>query len=205
MSLAVFPTLIGLGWNVKHGKLWKTRSQEAISGKSARISDWVFPRHQWELSFEFLGQGTISGQVYSDLANLMGFFDLRQGMFDSWLYQDAEFNSVTDQSLGAGDGTTTVFQLLATTSAGFIEPVLAPNVVTAVKINGVTQAANTYSVNAGTGQITFTSAPGNGLPVTWTGTYYWLCQFAEDHMDFEKFMQGFWQAKSVKFLSLKSA
>jgi len=199
MSNAIFPSLPGLGWSVKRTEIWKTRIQEAVSGKEVRIADWSFPRHKWELTFDFLR----SAPSYAEWQSLLSFFDLRQGLFDSWLYTDADDNGVPDQPLGFGDGTTTVFQLVRTLGT-FVEPIIAPNVVTNVKIAGVVQSGGSYSVNAGTGQVAFTTAPAGGAAVTATFSYYFRCRFFEDSMDFEKFMSQLWLAKSVKFISLKS-
>jgi len=198
MSNAVFPALPGLGWGVKRTELWKTRVQAAISGKEVRIADWAYPRHRWELAYDFLR----GAPALAEWQALLGFFDQRQGQFDSWLYQDADDNAIAGQSLGAADGATVVFQLVRALG-GYIEPILAPNTVTAVRLNGATQAANTYTVNAATGQLTFNAPPGAGVAIAADFSYYFRCRFLEDSMDFEKFMSQLWQAKSVKFISLK--
>jgi uncharacterized protein (TIGR02217 family) len=198
MSTDVFPSLPGLGWNVTRTEVWKTRVQEAVSGKEVRIADWTYPRHQWELTYEFLR----GAPAHAELQALMGFFNLRRGRFDSWLYQDADDNAAVGQSLGQGDGATAAFQLLRA-MGGFIEPIVAPNAVAALRIGGVTQASNAYTVDAASGRVTLNSAPGAGVSVTADFTYYFRCRFLEDGMDFEKFMSQLWQAKSVKFVSLK--
>ncbi|HTZ79055.1 MAG TPA: DUF2460 domain-containing protein [Stellaceae bacterium] len=199
MSNAIFPALAGLGWNVKRTEIWKTRVQEAISGKEVRIADWSFPRHQWELSYDFLR----SAPGYGELQSLLGFFDQRQGLFDSFLYGDADDNAVTGQPIGVGDGVTTVFQLVRL-YGGFVEPVIAPNQVSAVYLAGVRQTGG-YSVDSASGEMTLGTAPGVGVPVTADFTYYFRCRFMADSMDFEKFMSQLWLAKSVKFVSLKSS
>ncbi len=142
MSTQIFPSLPGLGWSVKRTPQWKTRVQESISGKETRIADWSFPRWQWELTFEFLRQAganqqaqSFAGQTYSEFQLLAGFFNARQGMFDSFLYQDADDNAVTGQQFGTGDGTTTVFQL-ARAFGGFVEPILAPNSIANLYLAG---------------------------------------------------------------------
>jgi len=109
MSASVFPVLAGLGWSVTRREMWKTRRQEAVSGKETRIADWSYPRHQWTLNFDFLRQGALSGASYAEFAQLAGFFNLRQGMFDSFLYADADDNSVTGQGIATGDGATRTF------------------------------------------------------------------------------------------------
>lgn len=200
MSNAVFPALPGLGWNVKRTEIWKTRVQEAVSGKEVRIADWSFPRRQWELTFDFLR----SAPSFAEWQSLVGFFNQRQGIFDSWLYSDADDNSVTDQPLGTGDGATTAYQLVRALG-GYVEPIIAPNAIASVKIAGVVQSGGSYSVNGNTGQLAFTTAPASGAAITASFTYYFRCRFFGDSMDFEKFMSQLWLAKAVKFVSLKSA
>lgn len=215
MSTAVFPALAGLGWGVTRAPLWKTRQQEAISGKRTRIADWSFPRWQWGLTYDFLRQAganqqaaTFQGLTYAEFASLAGFFNQRQGMFDTFLYQDADDNaSPTDQLLGTGDSATLAFQLVRP-FGGFIEPIYAPNVVANVKVNGVVKNPGTdYTVSswgsAAPGVVTFTVAPGAGLSVTATFSFYFPCTFTEDRLDFEKFMVALYQAKKVVFESVK--
>ena len=206
MSTSIFPTLAGLGWSVTRREIWKTRQQEAISGKETRIADWSYPRHQWSLGFDFLRQGALSGQSYSEFALLAGFFDLRQGAFDSFLYADADDTAVTGQAIATGDGATTTFALLRG-FGGFAEPILAPNVVSHVYLNGVAQSPLSYSINGwGTsapGTLVFTAAPGGGTSITADFSFYFPCRFAADQMDFEKFMAALYEAKKVTFISLK--
>ncbi len=206
MSSSVFPALAGIGWSVKRAEMWKTRTQSAISGKETRIADWSYPRHHWSLAFDFLRQGSLSGTTYSEFASLAGFFNLRQGSYDSFLYTDPDDNAATAQALGIGDGTTTAFQLVRS-FGGFVEPILAPNVVGAVYLNGTVQSGGLYTVHDWSsttpGTIVFTSAPGSGVVVTADFTFYFPCRFSADELDFEKFMAALWQAKKVEFMSLK--
>ncbi len=206
MSTAVFPTFAGLGWSVARSEIWKTRTQEAISGKETRIADWSYPRHQWTLAFDFLRQGNLSGTNYAEFAALAGFFNLRQGGFDTFLYADPDDNAVNGQAIGAGDGATTSFQLVRA-FGGFVEPILAPNAVTRVALNGVTQSTSLYTVNgwgsAAPGTVAFTSPPGVGVSIVADFSFYFPCRFAADHLDFEKFMAALYQLKKIEFISLK--
>jgi uncharacterized protein (TIGR02217 family) len=206
MSIAVFPSLAGLGWSVARSELWKTRTQEAISGKETRIADWSYPRHQWALTFDFLRQGNLSGTLYAEFAALAGFFNLRQGGFDSFLYADPDDSAVTGQAIGTGDGATTSFQLVRS-FGGFVEPIFAPNAVSRVALNGVTQSAGSYAVNgwgaASPGTLVFTTAPGAGVAIAADFSFYFPCRFAADQLDFEKFMAALYQLKKIEFISLK--
>ena len=63
---------------------------------------------------------------------------------------------------------------------------------------GVLQDPSTWSLGS-TGAITFASAPAGGAALTWTGPYYWPCQFDDDALAASKFMGGLWEAKKVSF------
>ncbi len=220
MSTQVFPSLPGLGWNVQRTEMWKTRAQEAISGAETRIADWSYPRHLWELTFEFLRQAgmnmqaaTFAGTTYAEFSTLLGFFDLRSGAFDSFLYTDPDDNTVAGQPIqntvtGAttGDGSTTTFQLLRV-FGGYVEPMFAPHTVTAVYVDGVVIYPTGYTVSgwgtATPGIVTFVTAPTSGKVVSADFSYYFPVKFTDDTMNFEKFLAAFWMNKSVKIQSIK--
>ena len=163
MSSAVFPTLTGLGWDVVRTPMWDTTIQQNVSGKEVRMSNYTYPRHQWDLTFDGLRQGTINSVVFGEFATLFGFYNQRQGSFDSFLYADADDNTVAAQTVATGDGTTKAFQLVRA-FGGFVEPVLAPNVVTQVYDNGTPVAAVAAPTNG-----TLTSTTAGALAAT---TYY---------------------------------
>ncbi len=198
MTEPIFPALAGLGWSVKRSPVWKTRAQQAISGKETRLADWSYPAWRWELTFDFLR----ADPVVAEFQSLAGFFNRCQGAFGTFLYADADDNAVAGQTIGTGDGATTAFQLVRA-FGGSIEPVLAPSVVSAVYLAGVAQAPSAYSVDPATGVLTFTTAPASGTPITADFSYYFRCRFAEDSVDFEKFMATLYRAQKLAFVSLK--
>ena len=204
MSTQVFPSLPLIGWPVIRTPVWKSRVQESVSGKRTRIADWSFPRWRWELTFEGLRQGSLAGAAYTELAQLAGFLNSRQGMFDSFLYEDGDDKAVTGQVIGTGDGSNTLFQLVRA-FGGFVEPILAPNAVTAVKLNGTpTLAYGTYSWGSDRpGIVQFAAPPGGGVVVTADFTYYWPVAFADDMADFPKIMSNIYECRSLKFESIK--
>ena len=163
MSNAVFPSLNGIAYPVHRSPIFDTIVQQNVSGQEVRLALQPYPRYQWDLSFSFLNQGTVAGGTGSDLYTLMGFYKQRQGSFDSFLYTDPDYSSVTAGTIGLGDGTTTAFQLLQSLD-GFAEPVLAPNVVTTVFNNGTPVAAISAPTNG-----TLTSTVAGALAAT---TYY---------------------------------
>src|SRR5690242_6922087 len=135
MSNTVFPSLLGLSWNTGKHPIFKTKIQESVSGRVLRSAFQAYPLWHFVLSYEFL-----RGDSNDDLKKLLAFFLVMRGSWDSFLYTDPDFNSVTDYQFGTGDGTTTQFQLTRAISAGgnaFIEPVQNVNVLTNIKKAGV--------------------------------------------------------------------
>jgi uncharacterized protein (TIGR02217 family) len=84
-----------------------------------------------------------------------------------------------------------------------LEPILAPNIVSAVYIDGIMQAPETYSVDPNTGLVTFSTAPGSGLIITANYSYYFRCRFTDDSYAFENFMFQLWQLKKLTFISVR--
>lgn len=211
MSTSVLPSVPGLTFPASRTPIFMTRKQVSISGKEVRIADWSYPRYQWTLQFAMLRQGGFGGSNYSEFATLEGFFEGLQGGFDSFLYTDPDDNTVTGQAVGAGDGSTTAFPLVRA-FGGTVAPILAPNLSAAfnVYLAGVLQSASSYTVTPwgtsnsnGPGQLIFNSAPGAGVAITADFTYYFPCRFDDDKIDFSKFMSSIYEAKSVKFTSIK--
>jgi len=203
MSTSVLPSLVGLGFDVVRTPVWDTTVQQAINGMETRIARQTYPRWKWELSYTVLR----SNAAYGELQQLAGFFNQRQGMFDTFLYTDADDNSVTSQSIGTGDGSTTVFQLVRT-FGGFTEPMLAPNVVSHVYLNSVAQSSGSYSVSnwgaASPGVLTFNSAPGSGVAITVDFTYYFPVRMSADNVPFTLFLSQYYKAKKFSFISVKN-
>ncbi len=204
MSTQVLPSLIGLGFSVKRSTIWNTTRLEAASGKETAIAFWSAPRYAWELTYNVLR----SDGTRHEFQDLIGFFNSRQGMFDSFLYTDSDDNAVTDQAIGVGDGVTLNFQLVKA-FGGFVEPVLAPNVVTNVKVGGSAIGSSLYTVHnwgsslPGIVSISSSIVPTSSQNITSTFSYYFPVRFDQDIIDFENFMYQLWAQKSLKFTSLK--
>ena len=200
MSNALFPTFKGLQWDVVKMPTWSTIIQRSASGRELRAALFSFPLWEFHLSFSWLPD---RGAGVTDLKNLMGFFNQRNGSFDTFLYKDPTDNNISAQALGAGDGSTTQFQLVRT-YGGFAEPIYNPELSSPapqIFLNGVLQSSG-YSINS-TGLITFTSAQGNGVAVTGTFTFYYRVRFKDDTAEFNNFMYQLWELKQLHFVSVK--
>jgi len=196
MSNALFPALVGLTYPVEKTAVWSTKIQPVVSGKETRIGFWSYPIWQYSIGYDILR----SDDVNAELQSLLGFFNAHRGAFDDWLFYDPDDFAAVNQQFGTGDGTTTVFQL-ARSYGGVYEPVRATAGVAAVTDNG--SAAGSYSLDATSGVITFAVAPANGHALRWTGTFYWRCRFMDDQITASKFMQNFWETKTLRFQSVK--
>ena len=204
---AIFPALPGLGWSVSKAPRFTTRTQKAISGRELRVIDQLHPIWTFTLTYEILrdkhdarGAGGL-GAGFDELRTLMGFFLNQQGAFQPFLFDDPSDDTITGQTIGIGDGVTLAFQLVRT-MGGFAEPILAPNVVSNVYLNGIVQSPSTYTVNFNTGLLTFTAAPSSGQQVTADFTYYFRVRFSDDTAEFENFMYQLWSLKQVKLQSV---
>ena len=193
MSNAVFPAFAGLSWPVKRTPKFNTKVKTAVSGKEARAAFMAYPIYEIDLNFDYLS--------LSDWQTLGGFFKLRKGRFDSFLFSDANESSVTAQSIGTGNGTNKDFQLVRTVG-GFTEPCENINGAALIYVNGVLQTLTTHYSIGLTGLVTFVAAPANAISVTWTGSYYWRVRFNQDAAEFEENLKNFY---TLKKLSLTGA
>ena len=203
----IFPALPGLAWSVTKSPTFQTRIQRAVSGRELRALDYPYPLWQFTLVFDFLRDNPAAG--FDELRTLMGFFMLCQSAFRTFLFQDPSDDRVSGQQIGTGDTLRTVFQLQRTMGktlpgGGFLEPIVAPNVVSAVCFNGIVQDPAGYSVDPMTGLVTFNIAPGSGLIITADYSYYFRCRFIDDSYAFENFMFRLWQLKKLTFISVRS-
>ena len=156
MSTQVFPTLIGLQWKRIRTPNFENIDQEAVSGLETRIALRPYPKYQWKMDFSYLGSGNLNAVSNTDYQTLAGFYNSRQGGFDSFLLTEPDDSTVTGQSIGVGTGSVATFQL-ERTFGGFVEPILAPNTVSAVYLSAVSIPAAGY-VAPTNGALTSTTA-----------------------------------------------
>jgi uncharacterized protein (TIGR02217 family) len=203
----IFPALPGLAWNVTKAPTFQTRIQRAVSGRELRALDYPYPLWQFTLVFAFLRDNPAAG--FDELRTLMGFYLACQGAYGTFLFQDPSDYQVIGQYLGTGDSSSATFQLqramgTALIGGGFDEPIVAPNLITAVYFDGITQSPSSYSSDPGTGLLTFSTPPGTGLVITADFSYWFRCRFVDDSYDFENFMYRLWQLKKLTFISVRT-
>jgi hypothetical protein len=110
VSNLVYPgNLPGLSFGSVRIPTFNTGVQQALSSKESRIAYQQYPQMQWELTYELLRDYVAP----SDLKALFGLYMAVGGKFDTFLYEDPQFNTVKYQQFGVTDGTTLTFQTTA--------------------------------------------------------------------------------------------
>lgn len=202
MTLRLFPSLPGIVYPVKRSPIWSTDVQTSVSGKKTALPRWSYPVYSFEVGYEFLR----TAAAYREYQDLVGFFNLAGGRANLFRFNDPDDNAVTAQSIGTGDGVATQFQLVRSNGAPnfpWIDPVFYPTGSPEIFVNAVLQSTPAdYSIST-TGLVTFVTPPGNGLAVTWTGTYDWLVRFGEDSATFEQFTYNLQELKKLTFATEK--
>jgi len=204
MTSLVYPTLPTLTYDVLRTPMWHTESQSALSGKRSTLAYMQYPLIHFEHIYSVLRDDL----TVSQLKAIVGLFNACKGHFDTFLFQDPDFNTFAayqQQKFGVGDGTTTAFQLVAyyqnSSGPGYAEIIQNLNGTPTIYANGVTQTSG-FTIGA-TGIVTFTTAPASGTTLAWSGSFYYRCAFDEDQLDLSKFMNQWWQIKKLPFTSVK--
>jgi uncharacterized protein (TIGR02217 family) len=199
VSSNVFPVLKGLTFDGKRRPTWNTGIQPALSGKESAIGYQQYPLYEWELNFEILDHSLVP----SELLKLWGLFNAMNGRFDTFLYTDPLFNTLTDEQFGIGDGVTTAFQITAkmqnSGGPGASEIIQNFNGTPVIKKATIVQTSPTNYTLGPTGIVTFVTAPAAAAALTWSGSFYYRCRFLADSMDFSEFMARWWTTKQVAF------
>lgn len=191
MSSFVFPTLPGLTFPVTRSVTYKTLSDESDSRRVATNALQPYAIRQWTLPFSVLRDFVSPSEIKA----LVGLYNAVRGRFDSFLYLDPVFNSVTAEPFGTGDGTKTSFQIIATfkNSDGPGGPDIIQNFVA---LPSIFDNGSAVSPSLGpTGIVTFVTPPAAGHTLTWSGQFYYRCHFLDDTLEFTNIMNLMWDAK----------
>jgi len=142
------------------------------SGFEERNQRWADSRRRYDAGYGVRGT--------DDLYAVIAFFEERRGQLHGFRWKDwsdykscapLEQISATDQVIGAGDGAETDFQLVKIYGGDFapwtreIKKPVAGTIK--IALDGAAQAEGSdYTLDATTGIVSFTSAPGNGVEIT---------------------------------------
>jgi hypothetical protein len=197
-AFETFPTLAALGWSVHIKPRFSTLTAEHVSGREVRGLAYANPYFDIELTYEVLRLASAS----AELQEIAGFFEAMSGADTPFWFAPPSLSGVTGQAIGTGDGSTTVFPLQASIGP-WTGPVNGTSGVSAVYLNGVSQAS-AWSVSAGYAPaITFTTAPSAGVTITADFGALWLCRFADDVQDFEEFMVQLFELRTLRLMTVR--
>ena len=195
MSQAVLPPLPGLSWDISMSPQFNTKVHRSVSGYEVRAAYMAYPLWTFALKYELLRDNA----TFPELDTLIGFFNSRQGQFDSFLYAPPEDSSVTTMSFGTGNASNKIFPLTRS-RGGFTEPVQNLNAAPQIYVAGVLKTLTTdYTISA-LGVVTFVAAPANGAALTWTGTFYYRCRFLSDSLSPTQFLSGLYNLNKLDFI-----
>jgi uncharacterized protein (TIGR02217 family) len=206
MSSYVYPTIAGLTFPIGRTPIFKTNRPQALSGKRSALAYRQYPLIHFELTYSILRDD----ETPSDIKALVGLYEAMMGGFDTFLFQDPDFNTFpvsNPQLFGIGDNQTTAFQLVAyyqnTGGPGYGQIIQNLTSVPVIYSNGGTVSSANYTLGP-SGIITFNSAPAAGALLTWSGAFMYRCEFDEDELKgLAKFMNQWWGMKKVAFTSVK--
>jgi hypothetical protein len=210
VSGLLYPTLPGVTFNSIRSYVWNTGVQTALSRKQTTIAYQQYPVVRYTLLYEFLRDLPYPSLSSSELKALQGLCNQMMGRYDTFLYTDPLFNSVTAFPFGTGNGTTVLFPITAvyenTGGPGAVELIQNFNGTPSFYSNGTLISSSTYTLGPTTsidaGYIQFNTAPANTVALTWTGSFYYRCRFDDDTADFTEFMQSLWELKKLSFTSV---
>jgi uncharacterized protein (TIGR02217 family) len=170
------------------GPNFMTQISEALSGFEQRNQIWTQPRSKYDISSALRTSAEYLDASYS--VNLVrDFFYATKGRLHGFRLKDfTDYKDDGGGTLGTGNGSTTAFQMsklyvkgALNTTRQIKKPVSSP--APSIFINSVLKTAGSdYSIDFTTGIVTFTSPPGNGLGITWTGQFDVPVRFDTDSL-----------------------
>lgn len=147
------------------------------SGFEKRNINWTRLRHAYNV-----GYGVTSKALFSEVVR---FFIARQGRAYGFRFKDWADYQATTENIGTGNGSQVAFQLrkaYGDSARTFYRQIQKPVSGTNTFFVNSVEDAN-VTLDLATGVVTFGTAPGNGLPVTWTGEFDVPVRFDTDDLE----------------------
>jgi uncharacterized protein (TIGR02217 family) len=200
-----FPDDISRG--ARGGPERRTQIVELASGDEERNASWANSRRRYDVAYGI--------RRADDLAAVVAFFEARNGRLHGFRFKDwGDYKSClpsgtlspTDQAIGTGDGTTTVFQLVKHYASGAeswtrtIGKLVAGTV--RVALNGAEQLAG-WSVDTTTGLVTFDTPPAGGVAITAGFAFDVPVRFDTDALDVTLDLERLGSITSIPLLEIR--
>jgi uncharacterized protein (TIGR02217 family) len=200
-----FPDDISRG--ARGGPERRTQIVELASGDEERNASWANSRRRYDVAYGI--------RRADDLAAVVAFFEARNGRLHGFRFKDwADHKSCPpsgtpapeDQAIGAGDGTTTAFQLVKRYASGgqtWVRTITKPVAGTVrVGLDGVEQLSG-WSVDTTTGVGTFGTAPAAGVAITAGFAFDVPVRFDTDALDVTLDLERLGSITSIPLLEIR--
>ena len=203
--------LPGLAFNVKWTPQFAfMQSQTTDTLADIDLSLAATPIHEFELTYEFLRDGSSWGAGSAEFRTMMGFLLLINGPPGRFFFKNPDDYTVTGQAIGTTDGTTNVWNIVRTFGYGAnVGSEMVGGVDTTQTVNvyldGVLQSPSSYSiltVTPGQNQLQFAATPASGHAITMDFNFFYYCKFPEA-VTLEKFLNRVWAISSIKLRSCR--
>jgi len=195
------PTMpISMAAGLKKSPNFNTVRQKGAAGTNAGIALKPYPTWDFEFSLDHItGHEHTAASV---VAQMLGTFMATAGGANLFLFTDPQDSTATGAQFGTGNGTATKFQL-SRNICGYPDIIQNLNGTPTIYVGGTPTTPASIS---STGVVTFTTAPANTAVLTWSGSFYYACRFAEDTIDSTRNFTinsgiDHWMIQGVKFSS----
>lgn len=189
MTIPAYRLPVGIERGSRFGPAFRNVIQEAISGNEQRFAQWTKCKGVGDLAYGLKTSDNPTG----DYAAILALWRAHFGSLYPFRFKDWSDYTATAELFGTGDGVTVAFQLVKTYdpsfillgSAGTLFYVRSITLVTGspvIKVDGVTKTVTTDYTISSAGVVTFTSAPANTKPITWTGEFDVPVRFDTDQL-----------------------
>ena len=200
-----FPDNISRG--ARGGPERRTQVVELASGDEERNASWANSRRRYDVAYGI--------RRTDDLAAVVAFFEARNGRLYGFRYKDwADYKSslpsqaisATDQQIGTGTGSLTVFHLAKRYTSGaqtWVRTIAKPFAGTVrLALNGVEQMSG-WTMDATTGVVIFAAAPGAGVAITAGFEFDVPVRFDTDMLDVTLDIERLGSITSIPLLEIR--
>ena len=153
MGYKKFPDIRRFAWDSSKKQSWNTTVQKSASGRIRTMTNQLYPAWTIKASYNALTD--------EEARQLLGFVAERKGCYEPFLWLDPEDYKATGVTLVNTNG----YYQAVMNVGGYVEPVEYIEHVT-VYVDGIKQAANTYSVEDGV--IKFAVQPKGNVTADYT-------------------------------------
>ena len=200
-----FPDNISRG--ARGGPERRTQVVELASGDEERNASWANSRRRYDVAYGI--------RRADDLAAVVAFFEARNARLYGFRYKDwADYKSSlpsqaitpTDQQIGIGNGSLKTFQLAKRYTSGaqtWVRTIAKPVAGTVRVALGTVEQVSGWTLDATTGLVTFTTAPGAGVAVTAGFEFDVPVRFDTDMLDVTLDIERLGSITSIPLLEIR--